>query len=157
MRNPCSDPPKLSYPCRSFAHVFEGGRLRGRADGEPARYAVVPGATELVPGRREWHPARLGELMPVGGRDDAGMAEEMRRANIADSRLWAYRVEMIVQLADPPPRRPRPPGRAAGCRVARRGPAPSWLPEGVSEFLPDEVALIMNCSRSEATRLTAAA
>jgi hypothetical protein len=28
------------------------------------------------------------------------------------------------------------------------------LPEGLSEFFPDELALILNCSRSEATRLT---
>ena len=33
----------------------------------------------------------------------------------------------------------------------------SWVLEGFSEFLPDEVALIMNCSRTEATKLSAAA
>ena len=33
----------------------------------------------------------------------------------------------------------------------------SSLPEGLSEFLPDEVAMIMNCSRGEATTLTAVA
>jgi hypothetical protein len=31
--------------------------------------------------------------MPVAARDDAALAEEVRRASIADSRLWAYRVE----------------------------------------------------------------
>jgi hypothetical protein len=108
--------------------------------------------SELGPADGDWHPTRLGELMPVAARNDAALAEEMRRANIADSRLWAYRVEMIVQLAY---RRRDDRDRPAGTPGAA---SPTWagaarLPEGVSEFLPDEVAQIMNCSRGEATTL----
>ncbi len=91
------DQRKLSYPCRSFAHMFEGG---GFGVGLTVNQLAVPGAPgdgwEAEP---EWRPMRLGELMPVAARGDAELAEEVRRANIADSRLWAYRVELIVQLA----------------------------------------------------------
>jgi len=118
----------------------------------------VPGwpGGELVPADPAWHPTRLGELMPVAARSGAALAEETRRANIADSRLWAYRVELIVELAY---RRRDDRDRPAGTRGAA---SPSWsgrgsLPEGVSEFFPDEVAMIMNCSRGEATTLTAVA
>jgi len=153
--HPASGHAVLSYPCRSFAHVFEGG---GFGVGLAVNQLGTPSCrgAELLPSDREWHPARLGELMPVAARTDAELAEEMRRANIADSRLWAYRVEMIVQLAtrcsDERDRRAGLPGAAS----------PSWsgpssLPEGVSEFFPDELALIMNCSRSEAHRLTTVA
>jgi hypothetical protein len=114
-----------------------------------------PGA-ELVPADVDRHPTRLGELMPVAARDDVGLGEELRRANIADSRLWAYRLEMLAQLAarrrgD----RDRAPGRP-GAAVPGWATA-SWVLEGCSEFLPDEVALIMNCSRAEATKLAEAA
>src|SRR6185312_8082597 len=103
-----------------------------------------------------WHPTRLGELMPVDTRDDAGLGAELRRVNVADARLWAYRLEMIAELAerrrDHRDRAPDQPG-AAGTGWCRT----SWVLAGFSEFLPDEVALIMNCSRAEATRLTEAA
>jgi len=77
--------------------VFEGG---GFGVGLTVNQLdVAPRASKGPAAGEEWHPARLGELMPVAARCDAGLAEEMRRANIADSRLWAYRVELIVQLA----------------------------------------------------------
>ncbi|TFV86546.1 HNH endonuclease signature motif containing protein [Blastococcus sp. CT_GayMR16] len=114
-----------------------------------------PGA-ELVPADPDRHPTRLGELMPVAARDDVGLGQEMRRANIADSRLWAYRLEMTAQLAarrrDDRDRAPDRPGAAVPGWTTT-----SWVLDGYSEFLPDEVALIMNCSRAEATRLTEAA
>ena len=72
---------------------------------------------ELGRAGADWHPTRLGELMPVASRDDAGLGEEMRRVNIADSRLWAYRLEMVAQLAarrrDTLDRVPGQPGAAA--------------------------------------------
>ena len=77
---------------------------------------AVPGQAELPPGV-ESHPTRLGELMPVTARTDAELAEEMRRANLVDSRLWAYRVEMIAQLAA---RRRDDRDRAPGSREPRR-------------------------------------
>jgi hypothetical protein len=112
--------------------------------------------TELASVHSGWHPTRLGELMPVASRDDVGLGEEMRRVNIADSRLWAYRLEMVAELAerrrDDRDRAADQPG-AAGVGWCRT----SWVLAGFSEFLPDEVALIMNCSRAEATRLTESA
>jgi hypothetical protein len=92
--------------------------------------------------------------MPAAARTDDELAVEMRRANIADSKLWAYRVEMIATLAarrrDDRDRAPGQPGAAA----------PAWTPpvpalEGISEFFADELAMIFNCSRTEATRLAA--
>jgi hypothetical protein len=125
--------------------VFEGS---GFGVGLTVNQLGVPG----YPGDPERHPIRLGQLMPVAARGDAGLAEEMRRANIADSRLWAYRVEMVVELAyrrraD----RDRPAGTPGAASRSWAGAGP--LPEGLSEFLPDEVAMIMNCSRGEATGL----
>jgi hypothetical protein len=80
----------------------------------------------------------------------------MRRANIADSKLWAYRVEIVVQLAyrrrDD---RDRPAGTPGAASPAWAGTSP--LPESLSEFFPDEVAMVMNVSRGEATTLTAVA
>jgi hypothetical protein len=135
--------------------VFEGA---GFGVGLTVNQLDVPAApgTPLVPAAPDWHPARLGELMPVAARCDAGLAEELRRSNIVDSRLWAYRVEMIVELAS---RRRDDRDRASGAPGAA---SPSWagpcpLPEGVSEFFSDEVAMIINCSRAEATRLISVA
>src|SRR4051794_22957493 len=80
----------------------------------------------------------------------------MRRANIADSRLWAYRVEMIAALAarrrDDRDRAPGQPGAASSGWAC-----PGAALEGISEFFPDELALIFNCSRAEATRLAGVA
>src|SRR5688572_9913585 len=84
----------LSHLCRSFAHVFEGGGFGIGLTVDQLTMSSAP-STDLWPSDQGWHPARLGELMPVAARTDAEMAEEMRRANIADSQLWAYRVEMI--------------------------------------------------------------
>jgi len=135
--------------------VFEGG---GFGIGLTVEQLSMPSdqTEEWMPADRDWHPARLGELMPVAARTNSDMAAEMRRANIADSQLWAYRVEMIVHLAircgDD---RDRPAGVPGSASPTWSGRNP--LPEGVSEFFPDELALIMNCSRAEATALTSVA
>ncbi|MET0763317.1 MAG: DUF222 domain-containing protein [Blastococcus sp.] len=133
--------------------MFEGN---GFGVGLTINQLHVPVGAELVPADPDRHPTRLGELMPVAARDDAGLGEEMRRANIADSRLWAYRLELAAQIAarrrDDRDRAPGQPGAAVPGWTTT-----SWVLDGYSEFLPDEVALIMNCSRAEATRLTEAA
>jgi hypothetical protein len=152
---PTSVQPILSYPSHRFAHVFEGDGFGVGLTINQLYTSPCPG-TDLVPADVDRHPIRLGELMPVATRLDAGLAEEMRRANIADSRLWAYRLELIAQLAarrrDDRDRAPDRPGAAVTGWTRT-----SWVLGGFSEFLPDEVALIMNCSRTEATKLTAAA
>jgi Domain of unknown function (DUF222) len=133
--------------------VFEGD---GFGVGLTINQLHVSPDADLVPADPDRHPTRLGELMPVAARDDVGLGEEMRRANIAERRLWAYRLEMVAQLAvrrrddrDPAPGQPG----AAVPGWTRT----SWVLEGFSEFLPDEVAMIMNCSRAEASKLTEAA
>jgi hypothetical protein len=133
--------------------MFEGGGFGVGLTVNQLGVAGWPGA-ELVPADPDWHPTRLGELMPVAARGDAALAEEVRRANVADSKLWAYRVELFVELAY---RRRDDRDRPAGTPGAAE---PSWagatsVPQGLSEFLPDEVAMIMNCSRGEATTLIA--
>jgi hypothetical protein len=111
---------------------------------------------ELSPAGRRWRPMRLGELMPVDSRDDVGLGAELGRVGVADGQLWAYRLELIAELAvrrrDDRDRGPDQPGAAAPGWVR-----PSWVLEGYSEFLADEVAMIQDCSRGEATRLTEAA
>jgi hypothetical protein len=142
----------VSYRSRNFAHVFEGEGFGVGLTINQLDVLPCPG-TDLVPAGVDRHPTRLGELMPVAARDDVGLGKEIRRANIADGRLWAYRLELIAQLAtrrrDDRDRAPGRPGAAApGWTTA------SWVLDGFSEFLADEVALIMNCPRAEATRLT---
>ena len=78
--------------------MFEGNGFGVGLTINQLRAPVGPG-TEVAPVDSGWHPTRLGELMPVAARDDVGLGEEMRRANIADSRLWAYRLELVEQLA----------------------------------------------------------
>ncbi|GAA3168671.1 hypothetical protein GCM10010531_21980 [Blastococcus jejuensis] len=117
----------------------------------------VPGPGAWVPpGDRDWHPTRLSELMPVATRSEAGLALEMRRTNVLDSRLWAHRVDLAVQLAvHRRADRDRPAGRP-GAAVPGWAQS-SWVLEGYSEFLVDEVAAINNFSRGEATRFLAVA
>ena len=61
------DQRKLSYPCRNFAHMFEGS---GIGVGLTVNQLDVPGwpGAEVVPADPGWHPTRLGELMPVAAR-----------------------------------------------------------------------------------------
>jgi hypothetical protein len=108
--------------------------------GMPAPGSWVP------PAERDRRPVRLSELMPVGTRGPAGLALETRRANMLESQLWAYRVGMIVQLAQHRrPDRDRPAG-TPGAQVP--GWAPScWVLEDYTEFLPDEVALLQRLPR----------
>jgi hypothetical protein len=140
----------MSYPCRSFGHVFEGGGFGvGLAVN---RVAPPPGPDEALPDGVESHPSRLGELMPVEARSDAELAAEMRRAAEAESKLWAYRVEMVAELAARrPAARDRAPGRPGA--AAPGWTTSSWVLDGTSEFLPDEIAMIFTISRAQATQL----
>jgi Domain of unknown function (DUF222) len=101
-------------------------------------------------------PTRLGEMLPPAARSEAELGAEFGRVNAADSQLWAYRVELIVDLAARRPAgRDRQPGTPGAASPAWAGP--ESLPDGVSEFVPDEIAMLMNCSRAEATTLTCVA
>ncbi|MGY1916427.1 DUF222 domain-containing protein [Blastococcus sp. SYSU DS0973] len=82
----------------------------------------------------------------------AEIALELQRIQQAESALAAYRAELICELAA---RRPDTTDRQLGKPGAA---SPDWLPgpgnppsAGVSEFFADELAMVLNCSRAEAT------
>jgi hypothetical protein len=110
-------------------------------------------AAELPPGV-EAHPARLGELMPVAFRTPEEKALELERIARIEGQLAAYKVEVAAAFArDRTDADDRPSGTTGAA-------SPAWAPDqgedrlpGVSEFFPDELALILNCSRAEATSL----
>ena len=112
-------------------------------------HPAVP-AVALPTGMVE-RPARLGEMLPVVGRSDEELAAELQRVCVAEGQLAAYKAELVAELAA---------GRSAGDDPRPGGPGAaspswaeqSWAPE-VSEFLPDELALVLGCSRSAATTL----
>src|SRR4051794_7168850 len=93
-------------------------------------------------------------MMPVAARSDAEIALELQRVQQMEARLAAYTAELVAELAA---RRPDSLDRQIGEPGAA---APEWLPgagreaaTGVSEFFADELALILNCSRTAATKL----
>jgi hypothetical protein len=132
--------------------MFEGG---GYGVGVTVNHLDVPSwpPSALPPGVVE-RPTRLGEMMPVTARSDAEIAVELQRIDQMEARLAAYRAELIVELAG---RRPDSQDRQIGEPGAA---SPGWLPgagretaPGVSEFFADELAMILNCSRTAATKL----
>ncbi|RZU31414.1 uncharacterized protein DUF222 [Blastococcus saxobsidens] len=83
-----------------------------------------------------WLPAR---------RSASEAAALLEQIVAAEAQLAALRVELVMDLAAarPAPADPRPGGERAGTV----GPA------GVSEFVPDELAAVQNCSRAAAVTL----
>jgi hypothetical protein len=147
----------LSDPWASFVHVFEGD---GFGVGLTVQQLDVPGLPGpggwVPPGVRDGHPTRLSELMPAATRSEAGLALEIRRSNVLDARLWAHRVELATQLAvHRRADRDRPAGEP-GASVPGWAQT-SWVLEGYSEFLVEEIAAVTNVSRGEATRFLAVA
>src|SRR4051812_10842991 len=100
-------------------------------------------------------PTRLGEMMPVSWRSDAEIATELQRVAQAEAQLAAYKAELVMGLAA---RRPAEQDPVPGEPGAASPVWPSswdWatVALGVSEFFCDELAIILNCSRSVATTL----
>ncbi len=102
-----------------------------------------------------FRPVRLADLVDVDRLTPAARTRELHRVVRAESALAAYKAQLVVALAsdrsDADDRRPGSPGAAA----------PEWACDGVeeqlpgvSEFFPDELALVLNCSRTGATVLT---
>jgi hypothetical protein len=85
--------------------------------------------------------------LPVGALSAAEKAAELQRVQARKAMDAAYEAELIMGFAADRPDIDDPP---AGHRGARRRGAGSPVP-GTSEFLPDELALVMNCSRSFAS------
>jgi hypothetical protein len=96
-------------------------------------------------------PSRLGDLLAVASMTPEQKAVQVQRVQEARSVLAAYEAELVVGLAMDRPasddRRRSQPGAASGEWVAQ------LLDEDVSEFFADELALILNCSRAQATQL----
>ncbi|SEO83570.1 HNH endonuclease signature motif containing protein [Trujillonella endophytica] len=95
-------------------------------------------------------PFRAPEMLP-GGRSAADNARWLEQITAAEAMLAGLRVRSVMELAAARPasadRRPGQRGAAAG-EVA----GPGRL-DGVSEFFADELALVLNCSRTAASTL----
>jgi hypothetical protein len=131
--------------------VFEGGGFGVGVTVTPLE--VEPWPVEFLPAGVSARPTRLGEMMPVAARTDAEIAVEVQRVQQLEARLAAYTAELVAELAA---RRPDSLDRQRGEPGAA---SPDWLPgpgreaaPGVSEFFADELAVILNCSRTAATR-----
>jgi hypothetical protein len=125
--------------------VFEGGAYGVGVTVtslEPVPWPEVP----LPPGV-EVHPARLGEMMPVAARTRAERAAELERVNRVEAQLAAYKAELIAGMAADSPVEDDRSG------TTRAVPADDDPLPGISEFFPDELAMILDCSRAAATTL----
>ncbi|MGY2064727.1 DUF222 domain-containing protein [Blastococcus sp. SYSU DS0619] len=83
------------------------------------------------------------DRLPVGLLSAAEKAAELRRLQARRAMDAAYEAELVMGLAGDRPDDDDPPPGHPGAR--RRG-AGSPVP-GTSEFLPDELAMVLNCSR----------
>jgi hypothetical protein len=132
--------------------VLEGGSYGVAVTAAPV--VLPPWPVEMPPLGLDGSPLRLSQLMPVRTRTPDEKALELQRIARAESQLAAYRVEVIASFA-------RDRTDAADPAPGSVGAAsPEWAADqggdrlaGVSEFFPDELAVILNCSRAEATSL----
>jgi Domain of unknown function (DUF222) len=118
--------------------------------------AGVSDPVELVPPGAVERPARLGELMPMAWRSDAEIAAELQRVAEVEARIAAYKAELVMGLARHRPADADPaPGEPGAASPAWAPPTWTWstVAAEVSEFLCDELAMILNCSRGAATTL----
>jgi hypothetical protein len=85
--------------------------------------------------------------LPVAALSPAEKAAELQRVQARKAMDAAYEAELVMALAaDRPDTDDPPPGHPGARRRGAGSPVP-----GTSEFLPDELALVMNCSRSFAS------
>jgi hypothetical protein len=109
-----------------------------------------PEPPDALPAETTSRPMRLDEMLPAEFLTDEELAREIERRGQAESIIAAYKAERIAQLAARRPASADPrPGRPGA--TAERD---ERLPDCVSEFFPDELAMILNCSRTGATVLT---
>jgi hypothetical protein len=131
--------------------VFEGGAYGVGVTVNPLE--PMPWDDVPPPAGVEVHPTRLGELMPVGARTQAERAAELERVCVVESQLAAYKAEIVAAMArDSSARDDRSSGAPSTAADGTSGSADDHLPD-VNEFFPDELALIMRCSRAAATTL----
>jgi hypothetical protein len=123
---------------------------------------------ELVPSGVIRRPARLGEMLPVAGRSDADLAAELQRIAQIEGQLAAYKAELVGALAAlRPDCLDVPRGHAAKAaedpadgadgngqeQAAAHGPDEHPEFDETTEFFADELALVLNCSRTAASTL----
>jgi hypothetical protein len=96
-------------------------------------------------------PSRIGDLLPVALMTAEQKALQLLRVQEAKSMLAAFEAELVVGLAE---ERPATVDRRRGqVGAASDEWADDRLDEDVSEFFADELALVLNCSRTAATQL----
>jgi uncharacterized protein DUF222 len=98
----------------------------------------------------------LAEVLPVYARTAEEKAAELRRVQQLKAELAAYEMELVAAFAaDRPDTLDRPPGRpgAAAADAGDRSVPGPGVPDGVSEFFADELALVLNSSRQAASVL----
>src|SRR4051812_13153839 len=96
-------------------------------------------------------PSRLGDLLPVDAMTPEQKATQLQRVQQAEAMLAGYKAELVVGLAaDRPATVDRRRGQVGS---ASEQWADDVLDEDVSEFYADELAMILNCSRTAATNL----
>jgi hypothetical protein len=87
--------------------------------------------------------------LPVGLLSRQQKAGELQRVQALRAQTAAYEAELVLGLADDSPDDDDPPPGTPGAR--------SWKPDtelpGVSEFLPAELAVVLNCGRVAASKL----
>jgi hypothetical protein len=126
----------------------------------PEAFAVGVTVAEVRPALWDDHPlpagvvsrpSRIGDLLPVHLMTPEQKAAHLQRVAEAEAVLAAFKAELIVALATD---RPASGDRRRGQTGAASGEwAAQLLDADVSEFFPDELALVLNCSRAAATQL----
>ena len=115
------------------------------AELSPAPWDDVPLPAGVVS-----RPSRLGDLLPVDMMTPEQKAAQLQRVEQAEAVLAAFKAELVVGLAAD---RPASGDRQRGQTGAASGEwAAQLLDADVSEFFPDELALVLNCSRTAATQ-----
>src|SRR4051794_24820794 len=110
-----------------------------------------PGPDVLPEGVVSSRPSRLGELLAVASMTAEQKAAQLLRVQQAKNMLAGFEAELVVGLAaDRPATVDRRRGQTG---AASERWADDVLDEDVSEFYADELAMILNCSRTAATQL----
>src|SRR3954452_13960625 len=115
------------------------------------RLLPAPWEEEIVlPAGVVSRPSRLGEVLRVDAMTPEQKATQLQRVQQAEAMLAGYNAQLVVGLGGD---RPATVDRRRGqTGAASEQWADDVLDEDVSEFFPDELALILNCSRTAATQ-----
>src|SRR5688572_25228425 len=124
------------FPGESYGVAVTVARL------DPDEYEVLAADTSS-------RPTRLDEMLPADYMTEEELAREIAACVEVESRVAAYKAERIAQLAARRPASQDPKPGTPGAAVERD----ERLHEGVSEFFSDDLAMIVNCSRTAATVL----